>query len=120
MFLHSPPRQLLWKSSHSSTSAGSHREEGGAWRHLPRPGTNGEASRGSAPCLGSLDPEGHHPLVKQHRWRGSLWKAAWLRLLPLLPLAAGLLPLPTWCPGDTQPLPAPLAWGGRTHCPYHG
>lgn len=95
---------------------------GGRWRVAapPKARNQRETSRGSAPCLGSLDPEGHHPLVKQHRWQGSLWGAAWLLLLPLLPLAAGLLPLPTRCPGDTQPLPAPLAWGGQTHCPYHG
>lgn len=40
MFLHSPPRQLLWKSLHSSTSAGSHRGEGSPWQHHPHQDRN--------------------------------------------------------------------------------
>lgn len=53
MFLHSPPRQLLWRSSHSFTSAGSHRRKeavgGPSQGHDPV----GEVSRGLSPAWGA-------------------------------------------------------------------
>lgn len=55
MFLHSPPRQLLWRSSHSSTSAESHRRKE-ATGSTSQGQDDGEDSRQPVTCLSSLAP----------------------------------------------------------------
>ena len=125
MFLHSPPRQVLWRSSHSSTSAGPHRRKAADGSTSQGQDPVGEVAGGPVPCLGSLAPKRHRPLTEQH----SLCKEAcgelnvWSspRLLPQpsgLPcLLAGLLQLPLQCPpwGCSASLSNPgLGWPNPT------
>lgn len=139
MFLHSPPRQLLWGSSHSSTSAGPHEEmvvrRGGVgrwnrWEDLPRARIIREVSRGPRGLPEETGPIGAPSPCKLAQLgeagEGAFGEQDGCSSLHPAPAQPGRLPWPPashtvptqGTPGLFQQQPWPKV--AKPYCPHHG